>query len=420
MKYVKALTALKPFMMMGWRNLWRQKRRSLVVMSSMAIGIFALVLAVGFMNGVMRQLVENTINTSLGHVAVHRKGFHDSMKVELCFMPERSVLDAVRKNPAVLSWAPRVKVQGMARSGETARSVMIVGIDPAAERKTTSLYSYMEKKDGSSFIDDPAAEGVLISRSLAEVLDCGLGDRLVLMMQDRRGGIAGVGLTVTGFFRSPSDDFDRHTVFVGIRRLQEIAGLEGAVSEIMIVGRDRDGADGIKHAIAGAISRPDLEVLSWKEMAPSLVSALELQDTMIMIFMAIIFITIIFSVANTLIMSIMERFHELGVMKCVGTRPGQIVFMVLFEAGSLGLAGLATGIVASLPLVLVLGQTGVDLSFVADSLRAWGAGSTIYPVVRLKDIVIAAVMVFATALGASLYPALKAARIKPLEALHFI
>ncbi len=407
-------------MMMGWRNLWRQKRRSLVVISSIAIGIFAMILAVGFMNGVMQQLVENAINTSLGHVAVHRKGFQDSMKVELSFIPERAAYEAVRRNPLVVSWAPRVKLQGMARSGETSRSVMIIGIDPAAERKTTSLYSYVEKTGGSAFLDGPGAEGVLMSRSLAEVLDCSLGDRLVLMMQDRKGGIAGVGLTVTGLFRSPSDDFDRHTVFVGIRHLQKIAGLGGAISEIMIIGRDRDAADALQCSLSAAIGRPDLEVLSWKDMAPSLVSALDLQDTMIMVFMAIIFITIIFTVANTHIMSIMERFHELGVMKCVGTRPGHILFMVMFEAGSLGLAGLAAGIAAALPLVLVLGHGGVDVSFVADSMRSWGAGSTIYPLVRLKDIVTAAVMVFATALAASLYPAVKAARIKPLEALHFI
>ena len=140
---------------------------------------------------------------------------------------------------------------------------------------------------------------------------------------------------------------------------------------------------------------------------------------MVVIFI-IVFITVIFSIANTLIMSIIERFHELGVMKSIGTRPSRVFFIVMYEAMCLGLLGLALGIAVSVPIVLILGKTGIDFSFALESMRKWGTGSVIYPVISPRDIVSASLVVFITTFIAALYPALKAARIKPLDALNYI
>ena len=138
------------------------------------------------------------------------------------------------------------------------------------------------------------------------------------------------------------------------------------------------------------------------------------------IFFSIIFITVIFSVANTLIMSIMERFHEIGVMKSIGTRPKWISFMVIFEAINLGLVGLAAGIGAGLIFIYILSINGLDFSFYMESMRIWGTGNIIYPFIKIRDIIMAFIIVFITTIIAAIYPAIKAARIKPLDALHFV
>ena len=163
-----------------------------------------------------------------------------------------------------------------------------------------------------------------------------------------------------------------------------------------------------------------LEVLSWKDMAPGLVSAVKLFDSMMYIFFAIIFITVVFSVANTLIMAIMERFHEIGVMKSIGTRPSWIFSMVMIEAVSLSFVGLAAGVALGSAVTLILSITGIDFSFYMESMRTWGTGSVIYPTIKAMDVIMAMVIVLVTSIIAALYPALKAARIKPLDALHFI
>ena len=155
-------------------------------------------------------------------------------------------------------------------------------------------------------------------------------------------------------------------------------------------------------------------------MAPNLVNAIKLMDKMLLIYYAIFFITVVFSIANTLIMSILERFHEIGVMKSIGTRPSQVFFVVMFEALNLGAVGLLAGLTIGMALILTLSWTGIDFSAFMEAMRQWGAGSIIYPFITLKDFIITTIVVELTSIIAAIYPAIKAARIKPLEALHYI
>ncbi len=410
---------MKILVMLAWRNLWRNKRRSIVVISSIALGIFAMIFSAAFMNGMNNQMVENTISTSLGHIAIHTKGFQANMKLEYNFEPGPGLLKALDGQRLVKSYAPRVKVQGMARSSEASRGVLIIGIDPRKEKHVSKIYDYMVKDGQSEFLRSSGDDSVLISRSLAKKLDLLVGDKLVLMLQDEKKDIVGVGMTVRGFYQTPIESFDKFVVFTGIRKLQEITGLGANISEINILLKNKNYVDRVKRALAAAAG-PKLEILSWKDMAPNLVSAIALFNTMMYIFFAIVFVTVVFSVANTLVMAIMERFHEIGVMKSIGTRPSWIFTLVILEAGNLGIVGLASGLSAGMAVVWVLSVTGIDFSFYMESMRTWGTGSIIYPSIKAMDLAVAAGIVFATTWIAALYPAFKAARIKPLDALNYV
>ncbi len=411
---------MKILFRIGWRNLWRNKRRSLVVISSIAVGIFAMILSMGVMNGMNNQMVENTIKTSLGHIAIHRKGFQDDMKLEYHFMPETRIIEAIESDERILAYAPRVKLQGMVRSSESSRGVMLVGIEPEMEKAVSNIYDYTIKKEGSRFLSADDDNAILISKSTADKLDLLVGDKLVVMFQDNDNEIIGVGLEIVGIFQTPIESFDKFVVFLNIKTLQRITGLNSNISELTIVLKNKRTVDRVKEKLISIINNRDLEILSWKDIAPYLVSAVKLFDTIMYIFFMIVFITVIFSVANTLIMAIMERFHEIGVMKSIGTRPSWIFNMVLFEAINLGIVGLVAGIIIGVAITGLLAISGIDLSFYTESMRVFGTGSIIYPAIKTLDIVVATLIVLITTIIAALYPAVKAARIKPLDALHYI
>ena len=377
---------MNTFVKIAWRNIWRHRRRSCVVVLSIAIGIFVMIFSAGFMNGMNAQMVENTINTSLGHIAIQDKGFQDNMKLARNFYPKESIIALIEAGTRLKSYAPRVKVQGMVQSSEASKNVMIVGIEPALEKQVSKIYNYTSQEDGSSFLSGSDENRILISRSLARKLDLVVGDRISVLVQNSDNQIAGEGFRVKGFFTTPSESFDKFVVYVGLAKLQHLTGIGDNISTITVRLADKRWAEPEKQRLLKSLAGEELEVLSWKDMAPNLLKAIKLFDSMMIIFYMIIFTTVIFTIVNTLIMAIMERFHEIGVMKSLGTRPSWISFMVIFEAINLGLVGLFIGTVSGLVLVFALSIYGMDFSFYLETMRSWGSGSVIYPVVTVKDI----------------------------------
>jgi len=410
---------MKILLMIGWRNLWRNKRRSLVVITSVALGIFAMLVSMGIMNGMNYQMVENTISTSLGHISIHRRGFQDDMKLQNSFVPSAELQHALSDFPR---HAPRLKLEGMLRSSEASRGVLIMGIDPGKEKSVTKIFDYtLNKKDKKGgYLSDPAAHDILISKILAGKLDILVGDKVVGMFQDVNKEIVSVAFRVRGLYQSPLDSFDKYAVFTGIEALQKLTGMGERISEITVHAKHRNQVEKTAGLIGKSLAEPDIEILTWKEMAPSMLRAIKLFDMTMYIFFSIIFVTVVFSIANTLIMAIMERFREIGVMKSIGTRPAFIVAMVIFEAVNLGFVGLATGMIFGELFILIFSFTGIDFSFYSESMRTMGTGNIIYPTLKTADIAISALIVLVTTVLAALYPAFKAARIKPLEALHYV
>jgi ABC-type lipoprotein release transport system permease subunit len=408
------------FFLIGWRNIWRHKRRSLVVIFSIALGIFALIAGEGFINGLNTQMVENNIKTSLGHMAIHQKGFHENMTLSRHFNPNEKIIQAIQNEKEILAFAPRIKVQGMVRSSDASRGVMIVGIDPEKEKKVSGLFEFTLQDNGSAFLSRDDRDVVLISKSLADKLGLVIGDKLVLMFQDKHNEIVGIGMRIKGFFVTPVETFDKYVVFVPLGQFRETTGLDANLSELSLLVKESRSIETVKERLTAAVNDPDLEILSWKDMAPYLLSSIKVFDSIMYISFMIIFITVIFSVANTLVMAIMERFHEIGVMKAIGTKPSVIFLLILFETIILGVIGLIAGVIAGIGFTELIAIKGIDLSFYVESMRTWGTGSIIYPTVKVIDIIAAIIIVSVTTVVSALYPALKAARIKPLEALNYL
>lgn len=390
-----------------------------MIITSVAVGVFAMLLSMGILNGIMTQMVDNTINTSLGHVSIRRAGPMESIKLKHSFTPEPNLYDVLEKNrETIKGWAPRLKTKGMVRSSTSSQAVQVVGIDTVKEQKVSYLREYTRDAEGSRFLEENSSNAVLISGDMAGKLDLIPGDRMVLMMQDTGDELVATALIVQGIFQTPVDAFDRYNIFVGIDHLRSLtASTENTISEISITLPDRDDATRARDTLRSALPGTTTGIYAWTDMAPRLVQSITIVDTMMYVSFGIIFITIIFSIANTLIMAIMERFYEIGVLKSIGTSPRLIFSMILFESITLCLLGLAAGTVAGIIINGSLGFIGIDLGVYSKTLRAMGSGSTIIPSLRIFDILISSMIVLLTAFFAALIPARKAARIDPVEAL---
>lgn len=390
------------------------------MITSVAIGIFAMISAMGLLNGIMEQMVDNTINTALGHISIRSKGFQGSLRSNHSFIPTETLYAAIsRISDSQKNHAPRIKLKGMARSSASSRPVVITGIDPVKERSVSHLAEYIIPETGS-FLERSDEDTVLISKNLADALELSPGDKLIIMMQNTKGELTAAGLTIKGLFTTPMENFDRHTIFLGIEKLQTLAGFGKKISEITITLKSRDKSSAMKSTILPFVQKAGLEILTWQEMAPNLVRSIAIVDTMMYVSFFIIFITVIFSIANTLVMAIMERFREIGVMKSIGTEPRMIFFMVVFESMLLGIIGLVFGIAAGCTAMAILSIGGIDLSVYAQTLRAIGSGSIIYPSVRAFDVFMTTIIVLFTTICASIVPARKAARIEPVKALTYV
>jgi ABC-type lipoprotein release transport system permease subunit len=403
-----------------WRNLWRHKRRSLIVISSVAVGVFAMISAMGLLNGIMEQMVDNTIHTALGHISIQVRGFQGSLRSDHSFMPSSALYAAIERiSPPKKGYAPRVKLKGIARSSASSRPIVITGIDPTKEQSVSHLVHYIVPGTGT-FFERPDEDSVLISKNMADAMEISPGDKLIVMIQNSKGELSAAGMTVKALFITPVEGFDRHTIFMGIEKLQSFAGFGKNISEISITLKDRRLSRTAKAELIRTAQAEGLDVLTWEEMAPNLVRSIMIVDTMMYISFFIIFITVIFSIANTLVMAIMERFREIGVMKSIGTSPRMVFYMVVFESMLLGVTGLVGGIAFGYAAMMLLSVTGIDLSVYSETLRAMGSGSIIYPSVRAFDVFMASTIVLFTAFCAAIVPARKAAQIEPVKALAYI
>jgi ABC-type lipoprotein release transport system permease subunit len=404
----------------AWRNLVRGWRRSAIVVAAMAFGLGASLLLMGLSKGMVKQMTDTAVRTELGHIAVHARGYHEDPKVERS-LPEggRVVLGHVgRVSDAAAS--PRLRGDGLVQSARYSVRAVLIGVDPEPEALVSSV---PESLIEGSFLEEgrPGARRgralapVVIGQKMAERLRVGLGDKVVLHAP----GETGLGaFRVRGIYRTASSEFDVSHAFLHLGDAQRLFDVGDRVTEITIVLGRPGGAPALQAKLREQLAGLDVEVLRWQERAPLLAAMLDLMSNISWMFYAGIFIAMAFGIANVLFMAVFERIREFGVLRAMGLRPITLVVMVMLESLLLTMAGTVAGLVVGVRLVGWLEQRGLDLAWFSEGLRAYGIGTSIYPTIDATDLGWPTLIAGITALVAGFAPALRAARLRPAEALR--
>lgn len=397
----------------AWRNIFRQKRRTILTILTMFGGFTLSAISIGWSDGTYNRIIDMFTRNRLGHVQVHAKDYLDKPSLYKKIDHYKKVGDAIQQVKGVEAWAPRLYSAGLASVGEKSAGVQIIGIDP--QRETVATRFDRKIVEGRIFSKEPSHEAIL-GKGAARNLNAKLGDEIVIVSQGADGSIANDLYTIVGLIESSDATIDQTTFYLHLADAQELLVLYDAVHEIAVVATELKQVNSLTRQIRQALNDPQLEVAPWQEFARSFYVAMQAdkEGAWIMLFIVILIVAI--GVLNTVLMTVLERTREYGVLRAVGTRPLQVVRLVLTETALMSCLGVLIGLCLSLPLNYLLSQHGIPmpLSFTYGGMEF----THYYSEVNAHSLYLPAITVMLSAMIVSLFPAIKAARIAPARALR--
>jgi len=397
---------------LAWRNLWRNHRRTIIMLGAMGVGVWAMIFMTALTRGMVDQMITDSIGVLPGHVQVHDPDYQDDPSISnRIFVTDDEIRERL-DTTAIKAWASRVRAPAVITSERESRGVTLLGVDPDAEREM-SFFDY-DDVDGR-FLTDVGDKGIVIGRKLAETLETEIGKRVVLMSQDPDNDIADRGFRVVGLYTAKTKAVEEAYAYVGKGTAQTMLRVGDATSEIVFLGDDYRDVDPIYDAVVSAVG-DGLSIQRWYDIDTYLGTMLRVMDGFVLIWVVVIFLAQSFGLVNTLVMAVFERVREIGLMLALGMKPGSILGQIVIESMLLMTLGLAVGNFLAWATVVPL-ESGIDISIVGDGMEMWGMSSMLYPKLYASDMVLASVVVLLLGFLASLSPAWRASRYEPVEAI---
>jgi putative ABC transport system permease protein len=406
------------FFSMAWRNIWRNRRRSLLTVLAIGLGLAFNIFLRGITDGWHDEMVDNSVRAEIGHIQIHHAGYQDEPSINKTLPDAGKVERAIRGLPGVLGYTFRVLGSGLASTADNSSGVEILGVDPSEEQSVTTIQKAVIS---GQYLSTGAQRPILLGERLATRLKASLGDKIVLMVQAADGSMGAQLFRLTGVFRSGSPQLDEGVVYILRPDAQTLFSLGNGVTEAAILlGSSRQVAGDLLNLNRELRGDP-VEVLPWWKVEPFIQQFIEIDDAFFYVIVLIFFVVISIGILNTLTMSIFERTREFGVMMALGTKPAQVVRLVVEEAFGLGLVGIAVGGALGSAATLFYAKQGINLGSVSAGAAATGiTSSVVYTQLTAVNLICSSLAVLAVVLVVALYPAVRASRLRPVEAIRYV
>jgi putative ABC transport system permease protein len=400
----------------SWRNVWRNKIRSGVVIIAVTLGVFAGVFTLAFMRGMANQRLESAIKTEVSHIQIHTPEFAEVNDIDNYFNHSEELLKKIQSDTLVQAASRRLILNAMVNSAEKGSGVRLFGIEPETEKNVSDINQKVI--EGEYLKPLKRGHPIVIGQKLAEKLGVRLGSKLVVGLLDASGSPIYTQFRVGGIFKTINTPFDETTAFVDFSFLLELTGLhDDPAHEIAIYLKDESMIDAMTENLKEEY--PALKIQKWTEIMPELSYLTETMDIYMYIFILIILLALGFGIVNTMLMVVLERIKEIGMLMAVGMNKAKIFSMIMLETVFLSLTGGILGIVLGSSVSEFFRTNGIDLSgLYGEGFSAIGYDSVVYTVVQPQMIVIITFLVILTGVLASIYPALKALKLNPAEAIR--
>lgn len=399
------------------RNLLRHKRRSLVTVCMISVGVAGLMFHRAFAEGSYAQAIHNYTNTATGHFQVYRAGFRGSFDPELFLVDHEALAEKLRQVPGVTALAPRTMAQVLASTATKSQGVLCLGIDPEKEREVTRLHELVVE---GQFLESGERGTLLLGKSLAEMLGVRLGEKVVLFTQAYQGVLGAATLRVKGILETGSKQIDDQTVFTSLASGQELLNYTDQISGLVVKLGSLKRVPETAVYVSAEVIPPGYQVWRWDEIAPEIPQWINFFDAIIEVIMLVVLIVIAAGIMNTVLMGVWERTREFGLMMALGTKRYHVVLVVLEEAAFLALLGIALGALLGIAVIAYYHHVGINLEGFAAVQKEWHLGSRIYPLLSGRDLLHTILLLFFDTILFSVYPAWRAARLEPVEAMGHV
>lgn len=401
----------------AWRNLGRNRKRSLLSIGAIAVGQFAFLAVAALLNGYSDDFIDSITGPLVGHIQVHSPDWREDRSTDLTMTDVDSVLSDIRADPNVANASARIYAPVLAAITREGFMSMVVGIDPAAETHDAGLLppGAREKLGG---------ESALVGRSFARRHEIRPGDELAVVGQDIYGSIASGLFSVSDSVSSAVSLVNSQGIVMTLEQARELLGMGEEAHEIVVHVRDMDTLDETVSRLSSLPSLSGYEVLSWREVVPQLVAMAEIMDGFLMIILAVVFIAAAAGIANTMLMSTFERNHEFGMLLSLGCGPGRLARMVTVEAVMLGLLGVGFGTALGLMFYAVTSVTGIDYAALGGSasyevaFQGLQLSTLVRPELYPGNVLAGVIAVFLTSLLSVMWPIARIVRLEPMDALR--
>lgn len=406
---------MKTLFKIAWRNCWRNKLRSAIVSAAIVIGIWGSIFMIGLLNAFMNQRADKLIQVEVGEIQVHAKNFDTDMDIVSYIEDPAKLNDILSENSSIEAYANRFVVEASAMSAHGQQGVQLIGVNPEEEIRVLGLYKRLV--DGSYF-DTNLRYPILVGKKMAEDLKLKLKSKVQLSFVSPQGEQIGKTFKVVGIFQAGDDLFDSYTVFIPKSKVKDLIG-EDLTHEVVIKLQKETDAK----LVAQQIEEKDQgvnQVESYLDRYPEVAYALEFSEDFSYYMMIVVMLALLFGIINTLIMSILERKQELGILMAIGMTKTRVRIMILFESLIYSFVGVPLGLVVSWLTINRLSTQGLDLSGFGQGLQAFGFDPVlIFEVDTSSYFTFALAIVLSTLIGA-IYPSFLATKANPIESIRDI
>jgi len=402
------------YMKLAWRNIFRNKRRTIIAGTAIGIGLASLIFMDALIIGMKDNLIKSATGSFLGEAQIHGQGFRSTQEVENTVRNLSQVVSSLKKEEVVEAFTLRTLSMGMITSPANVSSILCVGIHPDTEKNLSQIDEAI--REGEYFGDENERD-IVIGSKLAEILEVSLGDRVVVTVsQAKSGDLSQEMFRISGIYHLNITEMDRGMAFIRLEKAQEMLGLGGEVHEIALKFKEMSFADQKENPFWEKYSAWQNEAVSWVEVLPQLKTIFEFSNISLFIIGIILFGVVSFGIINTLFMSLYERMFEFGVLRAVGTRSSGIRRLIILEAGSLAVLSIIFGTILGFVVTFIFTKVGIDyqgIEFVGTTFR-----ELLYPVMKLYQFIVYPVSVLLFTMIIGLYPAIIAGRMSIANALR--